>query len=490
MPSIVSTLIFLPLIGGLLTFFSGKNARQTAMAFAIAELLLSLWTTIGQFDPSAGMQLVENRWWIGDLGIRYYVGLDGISLLLVLLTTVLVPLILLSGFSREVKNPSAYYGLMLIMQSALVGVFSALDAFLFYVFWELALIPIYLICLNWGGADRYRITLKFFIYTLFGSLLMLVAFIWMRAQTADHTFAIEGFYSLGLSANAQSWIFWALFLAFAIKMPVFPLHTWQPDTYTDSPTQGTMLLSGIMLKMGIYGVIRWMLPVLPDAFREYGTLAITLSVIGVVYGSFIAWRQNDFKRLIAYSSIAHVGMIAAGIFSMTTQGIQGGILQMLSHGVNVVGLFFVADILMHRTKTRELTLLGGVRTLAPSFATAFLIILLASVALPGTNGFIGEFMLLTGIFRYDAWLAAAAGLSVIMGAVYMLRAYRKSMLGEPSVSARGFIDLSWNEKAVLYPIILLIFLFGVYPDPLIHLVEPSVKSLQDVLAGAGAETLR
>jgi NADH-quinone oxidoreductase subunit M len=483
---ILSTLIALPLIGGIGTFLSGKNARQTALSFSLATLLLSMWAALSEFDPAAGMQFVENRWWIGALGISYHVGVDGISLLLVLLTTVLVPLILLSGFSREVKNAPAYYGLMLIMQSALIGVFSALDGFLFYVFWELALIPIYLICLNWGGADRYRITLKFFIYTLFGSLLMLVALIWMRAQTPEGTFALDAFYGLELSSSAQAWIFWAFFLAFAIKMPIFPLHTWQPDTYTDSPTQGTMLLSGIMLKMGVYGVIRWMLPIVPDAISEYGCWVITLSVAGVVYGGFIAWRQNDFKRLIAYSSISHVGMIAAGVFSMTIEGLTGAMLQMLSHGVNVVGLFFVADILMQRTKTRELTLLGGIRTIAPAFATVFIIILLASVALPGTNGFVGEFMLLTGVFRYDVWLAALAGLSVIMGAVYMLRAYRKSMLGELSVSAQGFTDLSWNEKAVLYPIAALIFLFGIYPDPLIHLVEPSVRSFQELLSGAGA----
>lgn len=487
---ILSTLILLPLIGGIGTFLSGKKAPQTALSFSVATLLLSLWTATSAFDPAAGMQLVENRWWIGTLGISYHVGIDGISLMLVLLTTVLVPLILLSGFSRETKNPQAYYGLMLIMQSALIGVFCALDGFLFYVFWELALIPIYLICLNWGGADRYRITLKFFIYTLFGSLLMLVALIWMRTQTNNGTFGLEAFYSLDLSSGAQAWIFWAFFLAFAIKMPVFPFHTWQPDTYTDSPTQGTMLLSGIMLKMGVYGVIRWMLPVVPDAFDAYGCWVISLAVIGVVYGAFIAWRQNDIKRLIAYSSISHVGMIAAGVFSLTTEGLSGAMLQMLSHGVNVVGLFFVADILMHRTKTRDLSLLGGIRNSAPAFATTFMIVLLASVALPGTNGFVGEFMLLTGVFRYDGWLAALAGLSVIMGAVYMLRAYRKAMLGEVSPTAQGFTDLTWNEKAVLYPIVALIFLFGVYPDPLIHLMEPSIRSFQELLTGTGASLPR
>jgi NADH-quinone oxidoreductase subunit M len=312
----------------------------------------------------------------------------------------------------------------------------------------------------------------------------------MRGQTTDMSFSINSFYALQLSAPAQSLVFWALFLAFAIKMPVFPFHTWQPDTYTDSPTQGTMLLSGIMLKMGVYGVIRWMLPVLPDAFREWGMLITVLAVIGVVYASLIAWNQADFKRTIAYSSIAHVGMIAAGVFTITSQGIQGSVLQMLAHGVNVVGLFFIADILMNRTNTREMNHLGGIRSIAPAFATTFIIILLASVALPGTNGFVGEFMLMTGVFRYNVWLAALAGTSVILGAVYMLRAYRKIMLGETTALTTGFADLTWNEKAVLIPLIIMIFFFGVYPDALTHLVAPSADALQEAISNAGGDVLR
>jgi NADH-quinone oxidoreductase subunit M len=487
---LLSTLIFLPLIGGLITFFSGANARKTALTIALAELVLSAWVLLTHFSPAAGMQLVEDYWWVESLGISYKIGIDGISMALVLLTNVLLPLIILSAFGRAVKSPALYFGLMLLMQSALVGVFVALDGFLFYIFWELALIPIYLICLNWGGENRSRITLKFFIYTLFGSLLMLVAFIWMRTQTQNQSFDIDQFYALKLSAGAQSWVFWALFLAFAIKMPVFPFHTWQPDTYTDSPTQGTMLLSGIMLKMGIYGVMRWMLPVLPQGIASWGTLAVSLAVIGIVYASLIAWVQKDFKRLIAYSSIAHVGMIAAAIFTLSSQGLVGGVVQMLSHGVNVVGLFFVADILMNRSNTRDLGSLGGIRTVAPAFATSFMIVLLGSVALPLTNGFIGEFMLMSGIFRYSAMLAAIAGLSVIFGDVYMLRAYRKIMLGESTTISANFTDLSWNEKAVLYPLVLLIFLFGVYPEPIIQLVTPSVQQLQDVITNAGAATLR
>lgn len=487
---LLSTLIFLPLLGGLITFFSGVNARKTALAVALVELALSLWVLLAHFVPTAGMQLVEDYWWVESLGISYKIGLDGISMALVLLTTVLVPLIILSAFGRDVKSPSLYFGLILLMQSALIGVFASLDGFLFYLFWELALIPIYLICLNWGGENRTRITLKFFIYTLFGSLLMLVAFIWMRAQTANQSFDIDQFYALKLSSDAQSWIFWALFLAFAIKMPVFPFHSWQPDTYTDAPTQGTMLLSGIMLKMGIYGVIRWMLPVLPIGVDTWGLLAASLAVAGIVYASLIAWVQKDFKRLIAYSSIAHVGMIAAAVFTLSTQGLLGSVVQMLSHGVNVVGLFLVADILLHRTGTRDLGQLGGIRSVAPAFATTFIIILLGAVALPLTNGFIGEFMLLSGIFRYNITLASLAGLSVIFGAVYMLRAYRIIMLGEQQSSSATFADLVWNEKAVLYTLVVLIFLFGVYPDPLIRLVGPSVEHLQEVITNAGAATLR
>ena len=487
---LITTLLLLPLIGGMVTLFSGRNAKKTALTFALLELAATIWMTVSRFVPTGGTQLVEDYWWVESLGISYKVGVDGISLVLVLLTALLLPLIILSAFGRETKSPGLYFSLMLFMQSALIGVFVALDGFLFYIFWELALIPIYLICLNWGGNERLRITLKFFIYTLFGSLLMLVAFIWMRTQTAEHSFDISQFYALHLSPTAQAWIFWALFLAFAIKMPVFPFHTWQPDTYTDAPTQGTMLLSGIMLKMGVYGAIRWMLPLVPQAMDVWGPWAIVLSVIGIVYASLIAWVQKDFKRLVAYSSIAHVGLIAAGVFSLTQQGLEGAMIQMFAHGINVVGLFFVADILLNRSFTGKLDELGGIRSVAPNFATAFLIVLLGAVSLPLSNGFIGEFLLMGGVFRYHPLMAGFAGLSVILGAVFMLRAYRKIMLGAQTTTTTVFVDLSWNEKAVFYPIIVLIFLFGVYPDPLIHLISPSIQSFQETLSNAGATVLR
>ena len=324
-----------------------------------------------------------------------------------MLTTFLVPLIILSSFNHTYKSPGLFYGLILTMQFALVGVFCAYDGFLFYVFWELALIPIYLICLMYGGKERLRITLKFFIYTLSGSLLMLVTLIYLWLQTpGTHSFDLQALYALNLSSGHESWIFWGMFLAFAIKMPIFPFHTWQPDTYVDAPAPGTMLLSGIMLKMGVFGVMRWLLPIVPAGVAEWGNLVMILSVIGVVYASCIAWMQKDFKRLIAYSSIAHVGLISAGVFSLTFQGLHGSVIQMLCHGINVVGLFFIADMIEQRTGTRKMDELGGLRTSAPIFSTYFMIIMLASVALPLTNGFVGEFLLINGIFQYDQTMAA------------------------------------------------------------------------------------
>lgn len=477
----LSILIFFPLLAALITAISGANAKKVALVSAIIEFGYSACLFL-RFIPSNGIQFTVNISWIAQLGINYNIGLDGISLLLVMLTTFLVPLIILSSFSHEYKSPALFYSLILAMQFALVGVFSAYDGFLFYIFWELALIPIYLICLMWGGKDRLRITLKFFIYTLTGSLLMLVALIYLWLQTpGSHSFDLQALHNLSLTAKEQSLIFWALFLAFAIKMPIFPFHTWQPDTYTDAPASGTMLLAGIMLKMGIFGVIRWLLPIVPNAIIEWGNVAMILSVIGIVYASLIAWYQKDFKRLIAYSSIAHVGLIAAGVFSLTYQGLHGSIIQMVSHGINVVGLLMIADMIERRTGTREMESLGGIRTIAPGFATYFMIILLASVALPLTNGFIGEFLLINGVFQYSHILAAIAGLTIIFGAVYMLNAYNKIALGESKKNNFVFAPLTLSEKAVLIPLVIMIFWIGVYPKPLLDISGPAVEALRNSL---------
>ena len=480
-------LILLPLIASLLMLLvKPEQVKRLALAAAFIELLLSVYA-LSKFKINAEPQMMVNLVWIQSLGIHFKVALDGISILLVMLTNVLVPLIILSTRSAPVLSPegraergAVFYSLILLMQMALIGVFTAMDGFLFYIFWELALIPIWFICLLWGGENRARITFKFFIYTLAGSLLMLVGLIYVYLQTpAAHSFDIQALYAAGknLTASEQTWIFWALFIAFAIKMPVFPFHTWQPDTYTVAPTQGTMLLSGIMLKMGTYGLIRWLLPMAPLGVQQWGNTAIILSVIGILYASIIAIQQKDFKRLIAYSSIAHVGLISAGIFSLTVQGLQGGMMQMLAHGINVVGLFFVVDILFNRTDTQELSKLGGIRNVSPWFATTFMMVLLGSVALPLTNGFIGEFLLINGLFQYDVYIAGIAGLTVILGAVYMLRSYQKIMLGETNSLTATFIDLSFNEKAVLVPIVILIFAMGVYPKPLLDIAEPVIMKI-------------
>ena len=431
--------------------------------------------------------MVLNCTWVESLGIHFAVGLDALSLLLVLLTTFLIPLIILSSFKNEYEKPNSFYGLILIMQMALVGVFTANDGFLFYVFWELALIPIYFICLLWGGENRGAITFKFFVYTLLGSLFMLVGLIYVYSHTGFETgiksWAIADLYQAGrsLDVNQQSFVFWCIFLAFGIKMPLFPLHTWQPDTYVNAPTQGTMLLSGIMLKMGTFGLIKWLLPLTPLAMEKWGGVAIGLSVFGIIYASCIAIVQKDYKRLIAYSSIAHVGLIAAGILSCTQQGIQGGVMQMLAHGVNVVGLFLIADILLRHTGTRDIDKLGGIRSMNGNFAVLFLIIMLGSVALPLTNGFVGEFLLINGVYQYSAIAAAFAGLTVILGAVYMLRSYQSIMLGERKDSAIAFGSLAGSDKLVLYIICFVIVAFGVYPAPLNDLAEEGTKLIMQNL---------
>lgn len=481
-------LIFFPLLVSLLIFLlRPAQAKTIALAASLAELAACLYTVV-RFTKNETVQFVFDVPWIRSLGLNFAVGIDGISLVLVLLTSLLVPGIVLST-RKNFTKPHTFYGLVLMMQMALVGVFVALDGLLFYLFWEIALIPIYFICLIWGGEDRGRITLKFFIYTLAGSLFMLVGLVYLYLATpGDHTFAISALYEAGrsLSPREQGFVFWLMFVAFAVKMPVFPFHTWQPDTYTVAPTQGTMLLSGIMLKMGIYGVIRWIIPVVPMGVAEWGSAAIVISVIGIVYGSCIAIVQKDFKRLIAYSSIAHVGLIAAGTFTLSVIGLQGAMIQMVSHGIVVFGLFYIVDIVAERTKTHSLESLGGIRNVAPTLTTVFMIVMLGSVALPLTSGFIGEFLLINSIFQYQYALGAIAGITIILGAVYMLRTFQRSMSGEVNNLTAHFSDLTTEEKWVLYPVVALILLIGIYPAPILELSEPAVANLMKVYSNLSA----
>jgi NADH-quinone oxidoreductase subunit M len=482
---LTTLLIFWPFVGALiLLLLDSRLAKPWALTVSVIEFALFLYTALS-FEGTGRPEFVVNIPWVASLGINYYVGIDGISLLLVLLTTLLTPLIILSSFKNNYEKPTSFYSLILTMEMALVGVFVALDGFLFYIFWELALIPIYFICLRWGGVNRGAVTLKFFIYTLAGSLVMLVGLLYLYFQTpGEHSFAIEALYAAGqqLPTSTQGLIFWAMFLAFAIKMPVFPFHTWQPDTYHTAPTQGTMLLSGIMLKMGIFGVIRWLLPLVPAGVNEWASTAIVLSVIGIVYASCLAIVQKDIKRLIAYSSIAHVGLIAAGLFTLNKIGMQGAMIQMVSHGIVIVGLFYIIDILFSRTSTMEMAALGGIRNIAPIFTTVFVIVMLGSVALPLTSGFVGEFLLINSVFQYNAVIGAVAGLTMILGAVYMLRGFQQTMLGETNVRTQNFIDLGANEKIVLYPIVVLIIIIGVYPAPLLKISEAAVDNLFTIIS--------
>nr|WP_068890659.1 NADH-quinone oxidoreductase subunit M [Pedobacter panaciterrae] len=476
MEQLLLLLIFLPLLGALVTALSGNAAKHVALVSAIVSLALALGM-VCNFTPDSTTQFVVNYSWIRDLGINFHAGVDGISMITILLTNVLIPLIILASYQHNYKSSNAFFALILFMQSGLLVVFTSLDAFLFYIGWEAALIPIYFICAIWGGKDRIKVNMKFFVYTIAGSLFMLLGLIYLYLQNPAHNFDIQAFYNLNLDSAQQGWIFWAFFIAFAIKMPVFPFHTWQPNTYTEAPAAGTMLLAGIMLKMGIYGVIRWLLPIVPSGVQDWGHVAIILSIIGIVYASIIAFTQKDAKRLVAYSSIAHVGLISAGIFALNTQGMQGAMIQMLSHGINVVGLFFVLDIISSRLKTNRISELGGIAKQAPVLAITALIIVLGTVALPGTNGFIGEFLLLMGVYQYNIWIAVFAGLTIIFGAVYMFRMYQNIMLGKTNDLTITFTDVQGSEKVVLYIICALIIVLGIYPKPILQLSEASVQHL-------------
>ena len=470
--------LFFPLVAALLTFASGdKLSGKVALVLSAIEFALSAVL----LDKLARHNIVYqfSHVWISNPKIMFAISADGLSLLMVLLTTFLVPLIILSSISKNVANAKAFYALILLMQFALIGVFVSMDGFLYYIFWELALIPIYFIALLWGeNKDKeFRNTaiFKFFVYTLAGSLFMLVAFIYLYSKAGS--FLLQDLYALDLSTTEQVWLAAAFFLAFAIKIPVFPFHTWQADTYKEAPTVGTMLLAGIMLKMGLYSLLRWLLPVMPHGVIALNPVLITLSVIGIIYGSIIAIQQSDLKRLLAYSSFAHVGLIAAGIFSLTIEGFQGAVVQMIAHGINVVGAFYAGEIILRRTGTLEIGKLGGIRNVAPKFATVFIIVVLASVALPTTNAFIGEFLLLFGVFEYNTWLSIVAGLTIILGAVYILKMYQRTMLGETNDLTSGFADLKMSELSVFVVLIAAIFICGVYPKPILQIAGPALDNI-------------
>jgi NADH-quinone oxidoreductase subunit M len=412
------------------------------------------------------------------------------SQLLCLLTSVAYPLIFTATWRTSYKNARNFFALMLLTQAGLMGVFTAMDALLFYFFWELALIPVYFLCSQWGGDRRIQVTFKFFIYTFSASVIMLIGLLFLYFQTPDRSFAIQSFYNLSLDPSTQSWLFWLLFIAFAVKMPIFPFHTWQPDTYEQSPTATTMVLSGIMVKMGVFGVIRWLLPVVPMAAYSWGDVAMSLAVTGIIYASVIAIQQNDLKRLIAYSSIAHVGLMAATIFAEHKIGLQGVIIQMFNHGINIIGLWIVVELIERQFGTRKLSELGGIAQKAPVLTTFLVIIALANISLPLTNAFVGEFMMFTGIFgsavtKYNILFAVLAGLSIILAAVYMLNMIQKVFYGNTNTLTETGRDIFLNEKLVLALIVVVIIAIGVYPQPLLNLTNGFVDAiLKEVNVGS------
>ncbi len=471
--------ILIPFIASaILLLLRPGGSRSIALLAALANLAVTAWC-LG-CDYSQGMNCTFSVPWVASAGISFSLGMDGITLIMLVLTNLLAPLIIVSSWGRNYDNEPRYYGLLLLMLGALNGVFLAQDGLLFYVFYELALIPIYFICAIWGGQDRIRVTLKFFIYTFVGSLFMLVALLWVYLQTdvnGLHSFAWADLVAVQMSTYSAHWVLLGFFLAFAVKMPLFPFHTWQPDTYVTAPTGGTMLLSGIMLKMGTYGVIRWMIPLAPEAMHVLNPIFISLAVFGILYASIIAVKQSDIKRLVAYSSIAHVGLIAAGILAWNKAGLQGGILQMLNHGINVVGLFFIIDLLERRLGTRSLADMGGIAKSAPKFAALFMIIVLGAVAVPLTNGFPGEFLLLNGVWNYNFWLGALAGLTIIFGAIYMLRAYGLVVFGETRPETANFEDVNSREFLVLGIIAGLVIVLGFFPQSILGLTDGSVDRI-------------
>jgi len=474
-------LLLVPLVSGLLTFFI-KNER-TAKAWSLFSAIVTLAVSLsGIWFLNKPEYLHADTQWLPMLNSRFTVSLDGLGQLLCLLTAVSFPAIFIATWNRSYPKANNFYALMLLSQAGLMGVFIAMDALLFYFFWELALIPAYFLCSQWGGERRIAVTFKFFIYTFIGSLLMLVGILYIYYHTADQSFAIKSFYNAVLTTKEQGWLFWMMFAAFAVKMPIFPFHTWQPDTYEQAPTAVTMVLSGVMVKMGVYGILRWLAPVLPSGFWAWGDAASFLCMFGMIYASLIAMKQDDLKRLIAYSSIAHMGLMGLTIFSTTDIGMQGVMIQMFNHGINVIGLWIVAELIERQFGTRKLSELGGLAQKAPALAILLVIVALANVALPLTNAFIGEFLMFTGIFtsnvsEYNYIYTAVAGLSIILSAVYTLNMIQKIFFGNTNgLTAQGK-DISWNEKLVLGLLVLAIVGIGIYPQPVLDLTKGAVDSI-------------
>ncbi|MCS6966574.1 MAG: NADH-quinone oxidoreductase subunit M [Candidatus Kapabacteria bacterium] len=482
----------LPLLGFALIFCIPRKRVRWIHAVSLGSsvltllLLIGLWTAFNPEQP--GFQFVLNLPWITSLDVGLRLGIDGVSLLLALLTAFLMPIALLASLEPIRHRQKEYYAMMLLLETAMLGVFMALDTFLFYVFWELVLIPMYFIIGIWGGKNRVYAALKFFLYTLVGSLLMLVAIVWLGVYAEQHVGGFTADFERlrqiapGIPHETQRWLFWAFALSFCIKVPLFPLHTWLPDAHVEAPTAGSVILAGVLLKMGTYGLIRFNLELFPQASFEYATLLAWLGVVGILYGALVAFAQSDMKKLIAYSSVSHLGFIVLGIFSMTVEGLQGALIQMVNHGLSTGMLFLCVGLLYERRHTRELAEFGGLARIMPLFALLLAFAVLSSVGLPGLNGFIGEFLSLLGAARsrfLDNFLLVILGAcGVILAAVYLLKFYHATMFGQPGNPENYHLrDLNWLERVQLVPLVLLFIGIGVYPRPFLQTSEVALRGL-------------
>jgi NADH-quinone oxidoreductase subunit M len=481
----LSALLWSPLIGALiLAFMPAKDAkalRQSALALSLLHLALVAFVLLARFKANVpGFQMESQLAWLPSLGVSYHLGVDGISVWLLVLNALLLPLAILASWNAVQEKVRAYHILLFALQSMVYGVFLSLDLFLFYLFWEASLLPMYFLIGVWGGERRLYATLKFVLYTLAGSLLMLVAMIWMaqaaQAQLGHLSFDLTAWRQLNLPVDAQRWLFLSFFVAFAIKVPLFPFHTWLPDAHVEAPTAGSVILAGVLLKLGTYGMMRFNQTLFPEACLIYQKPIIILCLIGAVYGALMVLVQTDFKKMVAYSSVAHMGLCVLGIFSFTVIGQQGALLTMLNHGISTGALVLIVGIFYERIHTRDLSKYGGAVAKMPVLGLLFLPVAMSSMGVPGTNGFVNEFLSLRGAFMVAPWIGTIASLSIILGAAYMLRLTQNVMYG-PSGShyMDELTDLDLREKLMLGSLVLLIFVLGIFPNLILHLSEPSVN---------------
>jgi NADH-quinone oxidoreductase subunit M len=492
--SILTWVVFFPVLGVLVILFIPRDRpnaiRWTALIASTITFVISL-VMLSQFDSSdPSLQMAIRRPWfrLAGVEIEYSLGVDGLSILLILLTTLLTPISILSTWTAVEERLKEFMAFFLLLEVGMVGVFVALDLFLFYIFWEFTLVPMYFLIGVWGGPRRIYAALKFFLYTMAGSILMLLAILWLGLQF--ETFSVPDLIAQGnIPPDIQTWLFLAFAAAFAIKVPMWPLHSWLPDAHVEAPTAGSVILAGVLLKMGTYGFLRFNIPLFPEAAARYAPWMAVLAVIGILYGAAVSYAQRDVKKLVAYSSVSHLGFVVLGLFALNPQGIQGGILQMVNHGLSTGALFIIVGMIYERRHTREMDDFGGLWRVMPVYAAMTLVVTLSSMGLPGLNGFVGEFTILLGSFGSEAigssWFAGLAAIGVILAAIYLLFMFQKLFLGPLDKEENKTLkDLTWREVVTLAPLILLIFWIGLYPRPFFNLMAPTVDKLVTTLQAA------